>query len=173
LHARSEWFVAADILLMHRTAGLVGNILRDLQITASVVVCDAAPACESGQRGGGYAGSILGGTRDLSEPPHPTYGLMEPGPDSTVFVRGPSPSLDVAFHRYVVNSEYVMGPIPLVSLPTTAERMTYVAAAAPQLRIPILESPSLKIVYLTESAVEGTVERFRQNIVQSYMSMIS
>jgi hypothetical protein len=169
-----EWFVAADLLLSHRTPGLVAASLRGLKIKGTVVVCDAGQEC-SGTHGRGFGGSNPGTFLDPGYPPWPVYTLTR-RLDSAVRIPG-RPSSAVGYHRGL-EAEGIHWSSPsgtssdVLLPPTTAERMSYVAAAAPTLQIPIREDETLTVQWRSRAAYTAEVDRFRQNIVQRYAVML-
>ena len=171
-----EWFAAADLLLSHRATGLVASVLRDLRITGDVVICDSETNCATKRLPYGIGGSIPSGGPYPGYPPWPKYGVVNPGPDATVFIQGPTPLTTMAYRRHVESdptatfssvSESARRP------PTTTERMTYVAAASPQLRIPSLEGDTLKFIWRNNpDAYDEALTTFKQSIVERYSTMI-
>jgi hypothetical protein len=83
-----------------------------------------------------------------------------------MLVPGPTP---VAYVRRLSGHE---APEADPRPPAAAECLTYVAAAAPQLRIPILDGRRLTIVWQNETARAGAVEQFRTGILREYSSMM-
>jgi len=171
-----EWFTAADLLLSHHATGLVASVLRDLRITADVLICESETNCATNNRPYGIGGSIPSGGPFPGYPPWPRYGVVNPAPDATVFIQGPTSFTTMAYRRHVEPDPAATFSSVSESFrrpPTTTDRMTYVAAAAPQLRIPSLEGETLKFIWRNNTdAYDAALTTFKQDIVQRYSVMI-
>jgi hypothetical protein len=173
----TEWFTGADFLFSHHAPGFIAAVLQDLKITGYVTVCDPGGECKPSPRGTGYASSIPAGGMDASFPPWPKYGLVKEAlPDDTVFIQGPTPLMTMSYRRHVDKAPGFSPSVFLDSsplLPTNVERMSYVAAFAPQVRVPSMEDGEMSFVWRNNpSAYDSAVAIFRQGLVDHYSSMI-
>ena len=164
-----EWLTAADYLLSHHAPGFVGALLWNLKVTGNVVICTAASNCEFHELGRGYGVSDSWSAIDSGFPPWPGYQLVKSDSGTVVFIAGPTSFTTMSYRRMLVHASNFMLP------PTTAERMTFIAAAAPQLRIPAFEGDSLvllKMVWHGDAAYKAELDSFKRNIMDRYSMMI-
>lgn len=169
-----EWFVAADVLLRHRTPGLVTSALRGLKLKGTVVLCDAGRACAR-NNGSGFGGSNPGSPLSPGYPPWPVYTLAR-RLDSPVQTPG-RPSSVVGYHRGLeaegTHWSYPSGMGADVFLPPTGtERLSYVAAAAGDVQLPLKDDETLTVQWDSRAAYITAVEQFRQRIIQRYSVML-
>jgi len=169
-----EWFVAADFLLSHGTPGFLASSLRGLKIRGTVLVCDAGKECMR-NHGAGFGGSNPGSSLDPGYPPWPVYTLAR-RLDAPVRIPG-RPSSNVGYHRGLEAegvhwcSPSAMGADAFLP-PTDSERLSYVAAAAGSLQLPLKGDETLTVQWRSRSAYTTAVDQFRQGIVQRYSDML-
>jgi hypothetical protein len=175
-----EWFAAANMLIRDRDPGLAAAILKGLQIQAVVVVCDRGQPCTRQDIGSGSIGDGFG-LPAPGLPPWPIYSLGTYSPlltnaGSAILSSGP---VSIAYLRNVLQAGTSPGPgYPRRSetrtppSPTTAERLTYIAALAPGLQIPIQDNETRSLVWQDKETVAKDVEDFRQDIVQRYSTLV-
>jgi hypothetical protein len=161
-----NWFAAADLLLSHKTPGLVAAVLQHLTFTAHVIICQRIDDCR--HLGMGTGGSWSGGGPDKSFPPWVHYILMKPGSTGTLLVEGPTPETTMAYGRY---TGWVEPPGPPGG-PTAAESMVVIAAAAPRVEIPPIDGEEVRVEARASGVYEDVTTALRRDLEARYARML-
>jgi hypothetical protein len=170
----TNWFAAANLLLRRRSPGLASALLRDLEISASIVVYDHVPS-GMGVLGGSNAGlSARSGGFGLAPgyPPLAVYGLVVSPTDGDILLAsGPK----TVYLRRIVSAP---GETPAASTeeapgPQSEDRLQYLAALLGfGAGMPLRASETRAVQWRNKESLESEIQSLREDILRRHAQLV-
>ena len=161
----AEWFLAANLLWEHRTAGFQALLLHKAPITVSITVFDSttqrprAPAV-------GDPGPPPRGAVDPRFPPFPYYRLSRDAiPRAAILSGGP---IRIYFRRDIFESRQ---PAPRIEEIRVEDRLRYVAAAAP-IATNLISNLRRTVQWQGSEAWAAELKAISQDVLDQYKKVI-